>query len=89
MSKTIQDLFKTERENWIDNCRKSARDLLETKMNITINDVLKENPRPKYIHPNATGTIFKHEDFKLIGYTKSTAKLANRRAVGVWRLADR
>lgn len=83
-----RSLFSLSAREWIDQCRVSARELLMHREQITIDDVLKENPRPQYVHRNATGTVFKHGDFKWLGVTKATHKAANRRLVSIWGLAD-
>lgn len=86
--KTAQDLFKREREAWLQDCRATARKLLQRKSEITINDVLAECPRPTYIHENATGSVFKDNDFRLVRYTKSHSRTAHRRVIGVWGLSQ-
>lgn len=39
---TVKDLFKKEREAWLEEPRTAAKKLLEDKSLITIEDVLKE-----------------------------------------------
>lgn len=65
---TVKDLFKKEREAWLEEARVTAKKLLEDKSLITIEDVLKECPRPEYIHRNTTGNIFRCDDFKPVGW---------------------
>lgn len=84
----IQDLFKAEKEAWIESCRSVARTLLARKPAITIEDVLELNPRPDYVHKNATGVVFKHKDFKPISWRASRRAAMNHRYVRVWVLAD-
>ena len=88
MSKTVQDLFRSERTEWIQSARMIARKLLTQRQQITIVDVLNELPRPQYVHPNTTGHIFRDKDFKLVGFRKSTSKFARGRFVGVWELNE-
>lgn len=71
----MKDLFKKEREAWIENARVTARKLLENKSLITIEDVLKECPRPPYLHRNTTGSIFRCDDFVPVGWRKSNIHL--------------
>ena len=66
----MKDLFKKEREAWIENARVTARKLLDNKSLITIEDVLKECPRPPYLHRNTTGSIFRCDDFVAVGWRK-------------------
>lgn len=86
--RNMQDVFKSEREMWLDEARATARKLLMTRERITINDVLAEVGRPDHIHRNTTGSVFNHKDFKKCGYTRSTGKLANGRYVFQWKLAE-
>lgn len=82
----MKDLFKKEREAWIENARVTARKLLENKSLITIEDVLKECPRPPYLHRNTTGSIFRCDDFVPVVWRKSERPLMNGRFVRVWRM---
>lgn len=84
---TVKDLFKKEREAWLEEARTTAKKLLEDKSLITIEDVLKECPRPEYIHRNTTGKVF-NSDFKPVGWRKSKRPVMNGRFVRVWRLGE-
>lgn len=84
---TVKDLFKKEREAWLEEARTTAKKLLEDKALITIEDVLKEYPRPEYIHRNTTGKVF-NSDFKPVGWRKSERPVMNGRFVRVWRLGE-
>lgn len=86
--KTAADLFAGEKREWVNQCRVTARILLTQKPYITINDVLAEVPRPKYIKANNTGLVFKHPDFKKVGVTQATHQAAHRRLVYRWALSD-
>lgn len=82
----MKDLFKKEREAWIENARVTARKLLDNKSLITIEDVLKECPRPPYLHRNTTGSVFRCDDFVAVGWRKSERPLMTGRFVRVWRM---
>ena len=82
----MKDLFKKEREAWVENARVTARKLLDYKSLITIEDVLKEGPRPPYLHRNTTGSVFRCDDFVAVGWRKSERPLMNGRFVRVWRM---
>ena len=82
------DVFKSEREQWLDEARMAARTLLMYKPYVTIVDVLEVVPRPKYLHTNVTGAVFKHEDFKVYGFQKSNSKAARGRIICQWKLAE-
>lgn len=84
---TVKDLFKKEREAWLENARLAAKELLEDKPLITIEDVLKACPRPEYIHRNTTGKVF-NNDFQPVGWRKSKRPIMNGRFVRIWRLKD-
>lgn len=83
---TVQDLFRTNREEWLMEARATARKLLTAHPTCTIEDVLKECPRPKYLHRNVTGSVFHDKGFKLCGYTKSKRLISNGRVISVWTL---
>lgn len=83
---TAQDLFKNTKQQWVDECRMVARKLLKVRNTITIENVLKECPRPKYLKPNATGGIFQHEDFTAVGYTMARKPSSHGRVIRVWSL---
>lgn len=82
--KTVQDLFKQEKQAWLEDARSAARKLLENKPFITIEDVLEITPRPQYVHRNATGSVFKGEDFIATGWMPSKRLSMNGRHVRRW-----
>lgn len=84
---TVKDLFKKEREAWLESARLAAKELLEERTLITIEDVLKVCPRPEYIHRNTTGKVF-NNDFQPVGWRKSKRPIMNGRFVRIWRLKD-
>ena len=84
---TVKDLFKKEREAWLESSRLAAKELLEESPLITIEDVLKVCPRPEYIHRNTTGKVF-NNDFQPVGWRKSKRPIMNGRFVRIWRLKD-
>lgn len=86
--RNIQDVFKSEREVWLDEARAAARRLLTRRHYITINDVLAETPRPSYLSKNITGAVFKNGDFKVYGFEKSKSKKARGRIICQWCLAE-
>lgn len=88
IQQTIQGLFSQTREDWLDATRSTARNLLRTRTYITIDDVLAICPRPQFLHRNTTGQVFKHPDFKVYGFQKSTNPLANGRIICQWVLSD-
>jgi hypothetical protein len=86
--KTARDLFQLERLEWIEDCRSTAKNLLQTRENITIEDVLEVCPRPSYIHRNVTGQIFKDNDFISVGYVPARKPSSNGRVIRLWGLRE-
>jgi len=84
----MTDLFAKERQQWVEDCQATARRLLTYREEITIEDVLAECPRPKYIHRNTTGQVFKNSDFKMTGFTKSRRAVSKGRWIMKWAFAD-
>lgn len=84
---TMMEVFDREKREWVEECRATARILLKTRPFITIEDVLKECPRPSHVHRNTTGTVFNDSDFKCVGWLPSKRPAMNGRYVRTWRLA--
>lgn len=83
----IQDLFRVTREEWIESARVAARNLLELRATITIEDVLEIVPRPNYLHPNTTGQVFRGDMFRSVGFAPSRRAISNGRYVRIWKLS--
>lgn len=88
LPQTVPDLFYVTREAWLENARLTARLLLRTRSRITIEDVLTACPRPKYIKPNVTGSVFKDPMFVPVGFTQSNRAVSHGRVVRMWALDD-
>lgn len=86
--KTMNDLFKQEKERWLEGARAVARELLMKNNSVTIVDVLNKYPRPQWVHQNTTGQVFKHPDFRACGTEKSNSPKAKGRIICRWTLAD-
>lgn len=84
----MPDLFNQSREQWLAGARHAARMLLRRKRLITIEDVLEVYPRPKYLHRNTTGSVFKGDMFHPVGYTLSKRTLSHGRVIRLWSLSD-
>lgn len=84
MSKTVNDLFRQSKQDWLEEARQSARKLLSVRYSITIEDVLEVTPLPRYLHHNTIGRVFSNEDFKAIGYTPSRRTAMHGRVVRLW-----
>lgn len=88
-AQTMQDLFSLSRGQWIDGARHAARGLLRRRPRITIEDVLEIYPRPKYLHRNTTGNVFRDEMFHAVGYTTAKNVSSHGRVIRIWTLSDR
>lgn len=86
----VRELFHRQREAWIEDCRATARHLLIARpgIEITIEDVLAECPRPSYVHRNTTGHVFRSDDFKHCGWVQARKPSSNRRWIMKWTLSD-
>ena len=81
----MSDLFQAEKEAWLKNARMTARDLLRHNSSVTIEDVTRLCPRPKYLHRNTNGAVF-NNDFESVGFTKALHKEAKGRWIQRWNL---
>lgn len=88
MQMTIQGLFQQTARDWVNEARHEAQKLLMKMDRITIEDVLIVCPRPQYLHPNITGTVFQSNVFKHIGFTISRRSTSNGRVIRVWGLRE-
>lgn len=87
--KTAKDLFKSQREAWIDSARAEATRLLKCgKPYVTINDVTERVPRPSYLHHNIAGAVFNKELFEECGFEASTRLEARGHVIRRWRLKN-
>jgi len=82
--KTAPELFKQSNQDWVDECRSAAKVLLRRQPSVTIEDVLRICPRPKYVKPNVTGSVFIHPDFKSIGVKRATRPVSHGHYIKVW-----
>ena len=87
--KTAKDLFRSQREAWIETARAEATKLLKRgKPYVTINDVTERVPRPSYLHHNVAGSVFNKSLFEQCGYEDSTRPAARGHVIKRWRLKD-
>lgn len=83
-----QAAFSFDAQNWLTEVRAVARMLIAKNGEVTIDDVLRICPRPPWISPNATGSVFKGGEFVACGYTQTAKVSSHARAVRIWRLKD-
>lgn len=86
---TVPDLFQETKKSWLDGARATARRLLKTRSRITIEDVLKEYPLPRYLHHNTIGSVFQDKMFEANGFTISQRPISHGRAIRWWTLNDK
>lgn len=82
---TVQSLFQKSSQEWLEDARRTAGELLETKPFVTIDDVLEVCPRPQWVHRNTVGSVFKDEGFRVAGFVKSRGARAHGRIICRWR----
>lgn len=82
----MRDLFQKNREDWLLAARNTARKLLNSRLNITIEDVLEITPLPKYLHRNTIGKVFHDTDFVAVGYTLTRKPSSHSRVIRKWSL---
>jgi len=83
---TTQDLFRTNKEQWIQEARQIAQKLLLNRGQITIEDLLEVHPLPKYIKKNLLGRVFQDDIFQAVGYTKARRTMAKGHIIRIWEL---
>lgn len=81
-------LFGQTTREWVERCRDVAERLLTVRKTITIEDVLRVEPRPQYIKKNVTGKIFHDPRFVAVGYTQSKRPAMNGRTIRLWALSE-
>ena len=89
MTRTAKDIFKEEKIKWLEEARATARHILEHQKFITIEDVLKQKPLPKFLHYNTIGGVFRTLDFECVGWGRSTRLEMNGRYIRRWKLRDK
>ncbi len=86
LPQTVPHLFRNTQKEWLEGAQRTAQNLLFSRDNITIMDVLRVYPLPSYLKRNILGQVFKNDIFKPIGYTRSTAGSAHGHVIRMWTL---
>lgn len=80
------DLAAQGAEDWLTKARSVAEMLAVAHGETNAAQVLKHCPRPEWISPNSTGSIFRGKQWALLGYMP-TDKISGRgRMIGRWTL---
>lgn len=83
---TTQDMFRTNKEAWLQEAREIAQNMLLTRGQITIEDLLEAHPLPKYIKKSFLGQVFKDDVFQAVGYKRARRLIANGHILRIWEL---
>ncbi len=83
-----QAAYSLNAQGWLQSAQAVARHLAAKNGETTIDEVLAVCPRPPNVSVNATGSIFRGKDWKLIGNTQSSKVASRARRVGIWALND-
>lgn len=83
---TTQDMFRTNKEEWLKEARYIAQRLLLNRGQITIEDLLEVHPLPKYIKKNFLGRVFRDDIFRFCGYTRAHRLMARGHIICIWEL---
>lgn len=83
-----QDLFHTQREEWLQKARHTAEKLAIEHGSVDIEDVLALCPRPRFLHKNVTGHVFKAPVFRTVGIRKSRRPISNGRLICIWAVRE-
>lgn len=83
---TTLDLFQKTGADWLDEAAHVAESIAKVRGSVSIDDVLAVCPRPKYLHKNITGSVFRKDVFRCTGFKKSQRLLAKGRIVCIWSL---
>lgn len=71
---------------WVDEARKTAKELAVKQGIVSIDEVLSICPRPENVHPNSTGAIFREKIWVKVGFKQSEKPSAHARVVGIYKL---
>lgn len=75
-------------DTWITNARRVAVRLAQLNGTVTSDDVQKILPRPSEIHPNATGSVFRTKELRLVGFKASEKTSRHAARIGIYQAVD-
>ena len=82
------DLLETQRGDYLTEARDVARQLLETRESITVNDVRAVCPPPPEYDPRVLGALFRCRDFEATGeFVQSSRSTCHNRSIQRFRLS--
>jgi hypothetical protein len=87
-TRTAPDLFSNNRDEWIKKAQDAARKFLELHDEVTIDDVLRLCPCPRYFHRNTIGRVLSKKHFKLLYHKASVNRTRHGSIIGVWGMLD-
>jgi hypothetical protein len=81
MTQTHFELFETHRPGYLTKARTIARELLQVRDFVTIDDIRELCPPPTGIDPRVMGAVFNRADFEGVGYIQSQRKECHKRPI--------
>lgn len=78
------NLFSEQKTAWITEARQVAHLLLKKQYSITIEDVMRVHPLPRFLHRNTIGNVLSSGEFKRIGYRPALKTSSHGRVISVW-----
>ena len=84
-----QEILELHRAEYLARARDIARELLETRSSITVNDIRERLDVPKGLDPRLMGAVFRHKDFEKTGeFVLSSRKACHARPIQRFRLTN-
>lgn len=84
-----QEILELHRAEYLSQARDIARELLETRPSITVNDIRDRLGPPKNVDPRIMGAVLRHRDFEPTGeFVLSSRKTCHARPIQRFRLTD-
>lgn len=84
-----QEILELHRAEYLSQARDIARELLETRPSITVNDIRDRLEPPATVDPRVMGAVLRHRDFEPTGeFVLSSRKTCHARPIRRFRLTD-
>ena len=84
-----QEILELHRAEYLAQARDIARELLETRPSITVNDIRERLEPPATVDPRVMGAVLRHRDFEPTGeFVLSSRKACHARPIQRFRLTD-
>jgi len=84
-----QEILELHRAEYLAQARDIARELLETRPSITVNDIRDRLEPPRNVDPRVMGAVLRHRDFEPTGeFVVSGRKACHARPIQRFRLTN-